>query len=65
MANMVGAFLGKAVDAGALFDTLKIASSERYRTHLNRHCVVYIDFSRMPQDCSTYAAYKSTGFNGN
>lgn len=57
MANMVGAFLGKAVDAGALFDTLKIASSERYRTHLNRHCVVYIDFSRMPQDCSTYAAY--------
>ena len=57
MANMVGAFFGKAVDAGALFDTLKIASSERYRTHLNRHCVVYIDFSRMPQDCGTYAAY--------
>jgi len=57
MANMVGAFFGKAADAGPLFGTLKIASSKGYRTHLNQHHVVYIDFSRMPQDCSTYAAY--------
>lgn len=57
MANMVGAFFGKAVDACTLFDTLNISLSEMYRTHLNQHCVVYIDFSRMPQDCSAYAAY--------
>lgn len=57
MASMVGAFFGKAADAGVLFDTLKIASSEGYRTHLNQHCVVYIDFSRMPQNCDTYGAY--------
>lgn len=57
MANMVGAFFGKAVDAGPLFDTLRIASCAGYRNHLNQHQVVYIDFSRMPQDCSTYAAY--------
>ena len=57
VANMIGAFFGKAVNAESLFDTLKIASSEGYRTHLNQHHVVYIDFSRMPQDCSTYAAY--------
>lgn len=57
MASMIGAFFGKAVDAGILFDTLKIASAEGYRKHLNQHCVVYIDFSRMPQDCDTYAAY--------
>lgn len=57
MANMIGAFFGKAADAGNLFDTLKIASSSKYKTHLNRHCVVYIDFSRMPQNCDTYRAY--------
>lgn len=44
----MGMFLiGKAADAGALFDTLKIALSEEYNVHLNRHSVVYIDFSRM------------------
>ncbi len=57
MASMIGAFFGKAVDASPLFDTLRIAFSEEYRTHLNQHRVVYIDFSRMPQDCSAYAAY--------
>lgn len=57
MASMIGAFFGKAVDSEVLFDSLKVASSEGYRTHLNQHCVVYIDFSRMPQDCDTYSAY--------
>ena len=57
MAAMIGAFFGKEADAGVLFDVLKIASSEKYRLHLNKHCVVYIDFSRMPQDCDTYSAY--------
>lgn len=57
MANMIGAFFGKAADAGPLFDGLEIAASEEYRTHLNQYQVVYIDFSRMPQDCSSYASY--------
>ena len=57
MASMVGAFFGKAVDAGLMFEAMKIASSSGYRTHLNQHCVVYIDFSRMPQDCDNYSAY--------
>ncbi|MDE7224400.1 MAG: ATP-binding protein [Acetatifactor sp.] len=57
MANMVGAFFGKAVDAGEVFEGLKIASSKGYKTHLNQHSVVYIDFSRMPQNCDTYSAY--------
>ena len=64
MASMIGAFFGKAADAGALFDTLKIASSEGYRAHLNQHSVVYIDFSRMPQDCDTYHAYMERISNG-
>ncbi len=57
MANMIGAFFGKAADAGEVFDGLNIASSDGYRDHLNRHSVVYIDFSRMPQNCDTYSAY--------
>ncbi|MCI9176383.1 MAG: AAA family ATPase [Lachnospiraceae bacterium] len=57
MANMIGAFFGKAADAGALFGSLKIASSKDYKNHLNQHCVVSVDFSRMPQDCGSYAAY--------
>lgn len=57
MASMVGAFFGKAADASALFESLKIASSKGYQAHLNRHCVIYIDFSRMPQDCDSYNAY--------
>lgn len=57
MANMIGAFFEKSVDAHEIFDTLEIASSEDYLTHLNRHSVVYIDFSRMPQNCNSYDAY--------
>lgn len=34
MASMIGAFFGKAANAGALFHTLKIASSEGYSEHL-------------------------------
>ena len=64
MASMIGAFFGKAANAGSLFDTLKIASSEGYKTHLNQHHVVYIDFSRMPQDCNTYPAYIERISNG-
>lgn len=57
MANMVGAFFSKATDTSTVFDTLSIASSKNYKAHLNQHCVVYIDFSRMPQSCSNYTAY--------
>lgn len=57
MANMIGAFFCKAVDASPVFDTLSIASSKEYKTHLNRHSVIYIDFSRMPQGCNNYTAY--------
>ena len=59
MANMVGAFFGKAADASEVFEGLHISFSEKYRAHLNQHCVVYIDFSRMPQDCADYSAYIS------
>ncbi len=57
MAGMVAAFLGKAVDAGDLFERLYIAGKENYRAHLNKHNVIYIDFSEVPRDCSNYRQY--------
>lgn len=47
MANMIGAFFGKAADSSALFAPLKISSSFKntaeYQKHLNKHNVIYID----------------------
>lgn len=59
MASMVGAFLGKTADDSMFFNGLSIASSAHYKCHLNQHDVVYIDFSRMPENCSSYDAYIS------
>ena len=56
MANMVGAFFEKTEEA-SLFDKLAISSAEEYDTHLNNHNVIYIDFSRAPENCSSYQAY--------
>ena len=57
MANMVGAFFGKGADAGNIFDSLKIAKEDGYRKHLNRYDVIYIDFSKMPEECNSYNQY--------
>lgn len=56
-ANMLGAFLGKAADSSAVFDRLNIKRSDRYKDHLNRHNVIYIDFSEIPEKCSSYDRY--------
>lgn len=57
MANMVGAFFGKAADGKALFDGLKIAASGYYQEYLNKWDVLYIDLSRLPRDCKNYEQY--------
>lgn len=59
MANMVGAFFSKGCDSGELFGSLKIAGQKGYWEHLNKHNVVYIDFSKMPKDCNSYEQYIS------
>lgn len=56
MANMVGAFFEKTGEK-SLFDKLAIARSENYTMHLNKHDVIYIDFSRIPEKCSSYEMY--------
>lgn len=57
MANMIGAFFGKAADSSNVFNRLHIASSDNYRKHLNRHNVIYMDFSEEPERCNSYDVY--------
>lgn len=60
MANMIGAFFGKGVDARCLFDTLEIAKIKGYREHLNQCNVISIDFSVIDDDCKSYKEYMDT-----
>lgn len=59
MANMIGAFFGKASNAASVFERLKIAQYTDYQKHLNQYDIIYIDFSRMPENCTSYDAYIS------
>lgn len=64
MANMVGAFFGKGGDAGSVFSALEISRCKNYAEHLNKHNVIYIDFSEVPRDCTTYIQYITRFQNG-
>lgn len=57
MANMVAAFFGKTDRKDKLFDHLYISNQSGYESHLNKHNVIYIDFSRAPHDCGSYVQY--------
>lgn len=57
MANMLGAFFEKSVDGRTVFDHLHIARFDNYSAHLNKHDVIYIDFSRLPKNCKNYESY--------
>lgn len=57
MANMLGAFFGKAWDSSEVFNHLKISSSERYSGYRNQYDIIYIDFSRLPENCVSYQQY--------
>ena len=57
MANMLGAFLGRSCNSSDIFDHLKISSSERYSRYRNQYDIIYIDFSRLPENCVSYQQY--------
>lgn len=56
-ATMLGAYFTKTANTHPLFDDLEIAGRECYKTHLNQHNVIYIDFSRMPDNCRCFHDY--------
>lgn len=57
MANMIGAFFGKTDRKDRIFDQLAVSENAGYQSHLNRHDVIYIDFSRAPKGCRNYEQY--------
>lgn len=59
MANMIGAFFGKTDKEDKIFDRLAISEKDIYAKHLNKHDVIYIDFSKTPKDCKNYRQYIS------
>ncbi|MEY8517382.1 AAA family ATPase [Lachnospiraceae bacterium 29-84] len=56
-ANMVAAFFGNSGDGKHLFQGLEIEGCEGYQAHFMQHDVVFIDFSRIPRNCASYAQY--------
>lgn len=56
-ANMLGAYYTKGFDSHELFDGLSIAETDNYEKHLNQHHVIYINLSRMPDECHNYNDY--------
>lgn len=59
VANMVAAFFGKGCDASAIFDSLAIAQNTDYHKCLNQNNLIYINFSKMPENCKSYDQYIS------
>ena len=56
MAAMVASFFGKASE-DPLFDNLAISESKEYTAHMHQYSVIYIDFSRTPENCDSYLSY--------
>ena len=63
-ANMLAAFFGKAVDSSEIFGHLEISQIPDYAKYLNQYDVIYIDFSEMPRNCTTYESYIDRIQNG-
>lgn len=49
--------LGKGTDTSGLFGSLAIAKSKSYEKHFNNHNMIFIDFSRIPENCDSYQNY--------
>lgn len=57
MANMLAAFFDKNTNSSDIFNSLKISQYGEYKKHLNKHEVIYIDFSEVPDGCGNYKEY--------
>lgn len=56
-ANMLGAYYTKGFDSSSLFKGLAIEKTDGYAGHMNKHNVIYIDFSAFPGNCKSYDSY--------
>lgn len=60
MANMISAFFSRAVDGGALFQTLDIEQKQGYKKYQNKYPVIHIPFNDMLGACKSYEDYISS-----
>ncbi len=58
-ANMLAAYYGKNEnkDSHTIFDDLLVARTAGYETNINKYNVVFIDFSKCDDECSSYEDY--------
>lgn len=58
-ANMLAAYYGKngSKDSHALFDELHVKDTANYEKNINKYNVVFIDFSKCDDECSSYEDY--------
>lgn len=57
MANMIAAYFGKGVDSSDAFRHLNVSKYDWYETHLNKHNVIHMTFSKLPRGCRSYVDY--------
>lgn len=56
-ASMIGAYYSVGYDAEAVFSDANISKAKDYKSNLNSHNVIYIDFSKADDDCCCYRDY--------
>ena len=56
-ANMLATYYNCKVDSKDLFDDLNIAASPNYLEHLNKHNVIYIDFTEVYDGTNNYQEF--------
>ena len=59
MASMIASFFGKGRDSRDVFEPLCIGRNAMFERHINKHEVIYITFSELPDQCKSYEAYIS------
>ena len=63
-AQMTACFFARGLEAEQLFEGLEVTKNEEAMKHFAAHDVIYIDFSKLPQNCKGYSDYLSTITNG-
>lgn len=58
-ANLISSFFSRGCNSRELFSGLKIKDSPVFEEHINKHNVIFIDFSKMPFLCEDYNTYMS------
>jgi len=55
---MLSAYLCITDDTGDIFKHLAVAKQAFFKEHLNKHNIVYMDLSRLPDNCDSYRKFK-------